>query len=359
MLFNSHEFIFAFLPLVLMGWYALRRPMARLGFLTLASWFFYAWWDWRFLPLMLTSTTIDYGAGRLLVATDDERRRRVVLVTALSLNLALLGYFKYAGFFLTSMNGLGTAFGIGIDFPALHIVLPIGISFYTFNSMSYTIDVFRRQVHPAKSIVHYAAFVSMFPHLIAGPIVRYSTMEGQLQRLAPRLSPQLAASGLFFFACGLTKKLLVADTLAPHVDILFGRHQHLTLVSGWAASATRCSSTLTSRATPTWRSALHSCSASAFHRTSTHPTSRSTSRTSGGAGTCRSASGCATTCLSRWADRKAAAGGRFAISRSRCSWAVCGTARPGRSSSGGCSTASSWWCTVSAETTVSHRTGRS
>ena len=236
MLFNSHEFIFAFLPLVLIGWYALRRPMLRLGFLTLASWFFYAWWDWRFLPLMLSSTAIDYGAGRLLVATDDERRRRAVLVTALSLNLALLGYFKYAGFFLTSLNGLGTAFGIGIDFPMLHIVLPIGISFYTFNSMSYTIDVFRRQVNPAKSNVHYAAFVSKFPHLIAGPIVRYSTMEGQLQRLAPRLSPQLAASGLFFFACGLTKKLLVADSFAPHVDSLFARHQHLTLVSAWAAA---------------------------------------------------------------------------------------------------------------------------
>jgi alginate O-acetyltransferase complex protein AlgI len=236
MLFNSHEFIFAFLPFVLVGWYLLRPPTVRLAFLTLSSWFFYAWWDWRFLPLMISSTTVDYVAGRLLVSTDDERNRKAVLVSALSFNLALLGVFKYAGFFLDSLNGVGSALGAGHHpFGVLNIVLPIGISFYTFNSMSYTIDIFRRQVEPAKNVIHYAAFVSLFPHLIAGPIVRYSTIDQQLRKLAPRLSSQLAASGLFFFACGLSKKLLVADTLAPHVDKLFLQHGHLGLVTGWAA----------------------------------------------------------------------------------------------------------------------------
>jgi alginate O-acetyltransferase complex protein AlgI len=157
-------------------------------------------------------------------------------VSALSFNLALLGVFKYAGFFLDSLNGVGSALGAGHHpFGVLNIVLPIGISFYTFNSMSYTIDIFRRQVEPAKNVIHYAAFVSLFPHLIAGPIVRYSTIDQQLRKLAPRLSSQLAASGLFFFACGLSKKLLVADTLAPHVDKLFLQHGHLGLVTGWAA----------------------------------------------------------------------------------------------------------------------------
>ena len=208
--------------------------------------------------------------------------------------------------------------------------------------------------------LHYAAFVSMFPHLIAGPIVRYSTMEGQLQRLAPRLSPQLAASGLFFFACGLAKKLLVADTLAPHVDSLFALHQHLTLVSGWAAGigyslqlyfdfsgysdmAVGLAYLLGFRFPQNFNSPYKSVNISDFWRR-WHMSLRS---------------GFATTCSSRSADRKAAAGGRFATSRSRCSSAACGTARPGRSSSGGCSTASSWWCTVSAETTVSHRAARS
>ena len=149
MLFNSYEFLFAFLPVVLMGWWSIRAPPARLAFLAASSYFFYAWWDWRFLPLMLASTTVDYVAGRALVALDDdEPRRRAVLVAALTANLAMLGYFKYAGFFLDSLNGIGSTLGLGRRLPVLRVVLPIGISFYTFNSMSYTIDVFRRRVRP-------------------------------------------------------------------------------------------------------------------------------------------------------------------------------------------------------------------
>ena len=237
MLFNSYEFLFGFLPVVLLGWWGIRIPAARLAFLTASSYFFYAWWDWRFLPLMIASTTVDYVAGRALVRFDaDDRRRRAVLVAALSANLAMLWYFKYAGFFLDSLDGIGSAAGIGGPFPELHVVLPIGISFYTFNSMSYTIDIFRRQVQPARSFLHYAAFVSMFPHLIAGPIVRYSTIDTQLRRLTPRLTWELAASGMFFLSCGLVKKLLIADTLAPHVDRLFGAHAVLGLAGGWTAA---------------------------------------------------------------------------------------------------------------------------
>ena len=237
MLFNSYEFLFAFLPVVLVGWWSIRPPPARLAFLTASSYFFYAWWDWRFLPLMLASTTVDYVAGRALVALDDdEPRRRAVLVAALTANLAMLGYFKYAGFFVDSLDGIGSTLGLGAPFPELGIVLPIGISFYTFNSMSYTIDIFRREVQPARSLLHYAAFVSMFPHLIAGPIVRYSTIDGQLRKLTPRLTWELAASGMFFLSCGLVKKLLIADTLAPHVDRLFARHDHLGVVTGWTAA---------------------------------------------------------------------------------------------------------------------------
>jgi alginate O-acetyltransferase complex protein AlgI len=237
MLFNSYEFLFAFLPVVLIGWWSIRAPAARLAFLAASSYFFYAWWDWRFLPLMIASTTVDYVAGRALVAFDEDGpRRRGVLIAALAANLAMLGYFKYAGFFLDSLDGMGSTLGLGTPFPELHIVLPIGISFYTFNSMSYTIDIFRRQVRPARSLLHYAAFVSMFPHLIAGPIVRYATIDGQLRRLTPRLSWELAASGMFFLSCGLVKKLLIADTLAPHVDRLFGGHDQLGLVAGWTAA---------------------------------------------------------------------------------------------------------------------------
>ncbi len=235
MLFNSYVFIFAFLPVVLVGWWAIRPATARLTFLALASYFFYGWWDWRFVPMLIASTSIDFVAGRMILSAPDQRRRKIVLAAAMTTNLALLGYFKYAGFFLDSLNGIGSWFGAGHAVPALHVVLPIGISFYTFNSMSYTIDIYRRRVEPARNFLHYAAFVAMFPHLIAGPIVRYSDIDQQLRRLAPRMSSKLAASGLFFFSCGLVKKLVIADSLSPHVGNLFGLHSQLGLLTGWAA----------------------------------------------------------------------------------------------------------------------------
>jgi D-alanyl-lipoteichoic acid acyltransferase DltB (MBOAT superfamily) len=236
-LFNSHVFLFAFLPLALLGWWGLSRwPTVRLGFLAVASYVFYGWWNWRFVPLLLTTTAVDYAAGHAIVRTEGERGRRAWLVGALTINVALLGYFKYVGFFLHSANGAGGFLGAGHPFPALRVLLPIGISFYTFNSMSYTIDIFRRRVRPADSVVQYAAFVSMFPHLIAGPIVRFADIEGQLRRLRPRLTSELTATGLFFLGAGLVKKVIVADTLAPHVDRLFAGHAHLGLVSGWAAA---------------------------------------------------------------------------------------------------------------------------
>ena len=235
MLFNSHLFLFCFLPLALLGWWTIRPARARLAFLALASYVFYAWWSWHFLPLLLATTAVDFAAGRAIAATEDGRRRRAYLATALTINLALLAYLKYAGFFLDSANGVGSLVGAGDAFPALHVLLPIGISFYTFNSMSYTIDVFRRRVPAETDPVRYAAFVSMFPHLIAGPIVRYADIEQQLRRLRPRLTSKLAATGLFFFAVGLVKKTIVADSLAPHVDRLF-RARVARAVSGWAAA---------------------------------------------------------------------------------------------------------------------------
>jgi alginate O-acetyltransferase complex protein AlgI len=235
-LFTSQIFLFAFLPLVLIGWWTLPWPSARLAFLAGASYIFYGWWDWRFVPLMLASTTVDFVAGHLLARRDDGRTRKALLVGALSINLALLGVFKYAGFFLDSANGLGSALGFGKPFPLLHLILPIGISFYTFNSMSYTIDIYRRRVPPERSVLRFAAFVALFPHLVAGPIVRYDTMAEQLRRLRPRLTAEFAGPALFLLTCGLVKKLIIADTLAPSVNTLFAQHASLGLVGGWLAA---------------------------------------------------------------------------------------------------------------------------
>jgi alginate O-acetyltransferase complex protein AlgI len=237
MLFNSYVFLFGFLPVVLAGWWGLSRwKQPRLAFLTGASWFFYAWWDWRFLPVLIGATSVDYVAGSWIAATERESRRRFLLAASLTTNLGILAYFKCTGFFFNSLDGIGSALGLGAPLPVLHILLPIGISFYTFNSMSYTIDIFRRRVEPTHDLLEYTTFVALFPHLIAGPIVRFTDLGPQLKRLTPRLTSDAAARGVFFLSCGLVKKLLIADQLSPYVNNLYGRHAHLGLLTGWAAA---------------------------------------------------------------------------------------------------------------------------
>jgi alginate O-acetyltransferase complex protein AlgI len=237
MLFNSYSFLFGFLPGVLLGWWGLARlRRLRLAFLTGASWFFYAWWDWRFLPVLILATSVDYVAGLWISCTDVESRRRLLLAASLSTNVGILAYFKYAGFFLGSLDGVGRAVGLGAPLPSLHVVLPIGISFYTFNSMSYTIDIFRRRIEPTRSPLEYTTFVALFPHLIAGPIVRFTDLAGQLRRLTPTLTSEQASLGVFFLSCGLVKKLVIADQLHPYVTQLYAAHGHLGLLSGWAAA---------------------------------------------------------------------------------------------------------------------------
>src|SRR5437764_3332875 len=237
MLFNSYVFLFAFLPAVLVGWWGLTRwRRLRLAFLTSASWFFYAWWDWRYLPVLVGATSVDFVAGRWIAASESEPRRRLLLATSLATNVGILAYFKYAGFFFGSLNGIGRALGLGAGLPPLRILLPIGISFYTFNSKSYTIDIFRRRVEPTRNVLEYTTFVGLFPHLIAGPIVRFTDLASQLQRLTPRLTSRYAALGAFFLSCGLVKKLLIADQLHPYVSRLYTDHAHLGLLTGWAAA---------------------------------------------------------------------------------------------------------------------------
>jgi len=236
MLFNSFSFLFGFLPCVLVGWWLLPTKPLRLAFLTGASWFFYAWWDWRYLPVLIGATSVDYVAGLWISRSEDERYRRLLLVASLTTNVGILAYFKYAGFFLETLNGIASGVGLPPDLATLHVVLPIGISFYTFNSMSYTIDIFRRRIEPTRNVLEYTTFVALFPHLIAGPIVRFTDLAGQLRRLTPRLTTRHAALGCFFLSCGLVKKLLVADQLHPYVGSLYANHAHLGVLTGWAAA---------------------------------------------------------------------------------------------------------------------------
>ena len=186
--------------------------------------------------MLIGATSVDYVAGLWISRTEDEARRRLLLAASLATNLGILAYFKYAGFFVETLNGISSGLGLPSDLATLHIVLPIGISFYTFNSMSYTIDIFRRRIEPTRSVLEYTTFVSLFPHLIAGPIVRFTDMASQLRRLTPRLTSRYVALGAFFFSCGLVKKLLIADQLHPYVSRLYSNHAHLGVLTGWAAA---------------------------------------------------------------------------------------------------------------------------
>jgi alginate O-acetyltransferase complex protein AlgI len=237
MLFNSYVFLFGFLPAVLAGWWLIPKKQGRLIFLTLASYFFYGWWDWRFVPLMLASSTADYIAGARIAESSSRSARRRWLIALLVFNLGLLGFFKYFDFFSTSLNGLARWLGQDLDLPLLKLILPIGISFYTFNSISYTIDVYRGRIAPAKSLLEFSAFVAMFPHLIAGPIVRYADMRRQFDALPIRPQSGQFVIGAWFFALGMLKKIGLADPIAEHfVTPQFADIANMRFETAWLAA---------------------------------------------------------------------------------------------------------------------------
>jgi alginate O-acetyltransferase complex protein AlgI len=192
--FNSLQYA-AFLPAVLLVYWNLRRRGQNLLLLA-ASYLFYSFWDWRFLGLLMLSTSVDFVTGRVLARTHDGQHRRWVLSVSIVTNLAILGFFKYFNFFIDSGERLLGKLGLEWSAPMLHIALPVGISFYTFHGMSYTIDLFRRRIEPATSIVDFAAFVSFFPQLVAGPIGRADFQLPQFERERTRPDGERVMGGL-------------------------------------------------------------------------------------------------------------------------------------------------------------------
>jgi len=222
-LFNSLEF-FVFLPVVLLVYYRLPHK-GQNAFLVLASCFFYASWDWRFLFPLLFSTTIDYFCAKRmqdsLERNEPNRARRKYLLFSLVTNLGLLGFFKYFNFFIDSLHSLGTLVGVDLPLPTLRVILPIGISFYTFQALSYTIDVYRGQLHATRSFWDFFLAVLFFPHLVAGPIQRASNLIGQVVN-PRRTTLTQVQDGLHLMAWGFFKKVVVADGLATIVNQTFG-----------------------------------------------------------------------------------------------------------------------------------------
>jgi alginate O-acetyltransferase complex protein AlgI len=236
-LFNSYIFVLLFLPIVLLGWWGLSARSHRLLFLTLASYLFYAWWDFRFVPLMILSTSADYAAGRAIAGAKLPSRRTTILVLLLVFNLGILCLFKYYDFFLGTLEGVARLLGFQPEWPMLQVILPVGISFYTFNSISYTIDVYRRRLAPARSYLEFSAFVAMFPHLVAGPIVRYADMADQFTGIRSRPEPSEWVTGLWMFGLGMAKKVLVADVIARGlVDPLWSQGIRLDAAEAWLAA---------------------------------------------------------------------------------------------------------------------------
>lgn len=220
MLFQSLEFLFL-LTIVLPVYYVLRRRWQNV-LLLCASYFFYGWWDWRFLSLLAFSTVLDYSVGLFLARTDNPRIRKVLLFASLCGNLGLLGFFKYFGFFVNSTASFLQSLGFQPHLATLQIVLPIGISFYTFQTLAYTISVYRKE-HPAmRDLLDYALYVSYFPQLVAGPIERAQRLLPQIQKVR-RVGNQQITSGILLMLQGYVKKVAIADAVAPFVDKAFSQ----------------------------------------------------------------------------------------------------------------------------------------
>jgi len=232
-LFNSYTFIFLFLPICLIAYYAVFRfgPRAQVSVLAIASLVFYCGWDLRYLPLLLGSVLLNFVAGRAIAQCNKKSRMaKLILIFAISINLLILGYYKYADFFIQNINA-----AFGADFNVLHIILPLGISFFTFTQTAFLVDTYSGK-SDEPNLIQYLAFVTYFPHLIAGPILHHHETIPQFQRGAA-IKACWMAPGIAMFAIGLFKKVVIADTFGAIARTIFNSYasgaQTLTGADAW------------------------------------------------------------------------------------------------------------------------------
>jgi len=221
MLFNSIDFAI-FLPIIfILYWFVTHKNLNLQNLLIVAaSYVFYGWWDWQFLSLILFSTLIDYAVGISLSKQNNEAKRKLLLWTSILVNLGFLGFFKYYNFFLDNFISAFSFFGTQINANSLNIILPVGISFYTFQTLSYTIDVYKRKLEPTKNFIAFAAFVSFFPQLVAGPIERATNLLPQFYKKR-HFKYTNAVDGMRQILWGLFKKIVIADNCAQYANIIF------------------------------------------------------------------------------------------------------------------------------------------
>jgi alginate O-acetyltransferase complex protein AlgI len=235
MLFNSIDFAI-FLPIVfILYWFVTNNNLKLQNVLVVAaSYLFYGWWDYRFLSLIIFSTVVDYSVGLGLLKQENQTKRKILLWTSILVNLGFLGFFKYYNFFLDNFTAAFSFFGSEINANSLNVILPVGISFYTFQTLSYSIDVYKRKLVPTKDFIAFSAFVSFFPQLVAGPIERATNLLPQFDKKRT-FDYSKAVDGMRQILWGLFKKIVIADNCAEYANLIFNNsadYSGSTLVLG-------------------------------------------------------------------------------------------------------------------------------
>src|SRR5712692_2706553 len=206
MLFNSFVFLYLFLPVTYFGFWQLKARDSRYIWLALTGYVFYAWWNPKFCALMALSTVVSYLAGLGFLRWQDPIRRRLCLVVPIAVDLSLLAFFKYVNFALDTLRWFGSRAHFSVSIQPIDIVLPVGISFYTFHTITYIVDSYRGTIKPTRNVFEFACYVSLFCQLVAGPIVRFRQIEGDLNEIERADRRGFDDSAWSFFALGLIKK---------------------------------------------------------------------------------------------------------------------------------------------------------
>ena len=231
MVFNSDIFLFAFLPVVYLLFWSFQGKRQRYLLLGAAGYVFYGWWNWRFCFLLLFSSLVSFFTGLAIDSSPNRGAARRWMLLAIGVDLTLLGFFKYYNFFASSVHYLLP----GPSVPILNIVLPVGISFYTFHTISYVIDVYQGKIKATRNLPEYLTYVNLFSQLVAGPIVRFREIERDLDRIDGPPRNDWTARGLGFFVVGLIKKVVIADRIAAFVDPLLKHYAAMSFADSWVA----------------------------------------------------------------------------------------------------------------------------
>ena len=236
MIFNSYIFLFGFFPITFIVFWLLKNRQHRYIWLTLTGYIFYGYWNWKFVLLMLVTTSVDFFAAQYIERhTDNKRKMKYGLLVSIIVGIGMLVYFKYANFFAGSFVGVINLFGLTLPKPNFNIILPISISFYIFETISYTVDVYRRKIHATKNFFEYSTFIAFFPHLVAGPILRYADLAHDLDNIDKQPKTDFFFRGINLFVIGLIKKVIIADSIAAVIDPMLANYAGLSSVGAWLA----------------------------------------------------------------------------------------------------------------------------